>query len=56
MTNQAHVIEWRVARTMAHLWIDGRYTGISINIKGKHAIRPEVLEILNLPALPGKEG
>lgn len=47
--------EWKIARTMAHLWIDGRYSGISVSIKNLTQLdtpTPEMLEGMNLPPLP----
>lgn len=48
--------EWKVARTMAHLHMDGNYTGISLPIKDKHPEvtewRAKVLAELKLPELP----
>lgn len=43
--------EWKVARTMAHLWISGNYSGISISLR-HHNLTPAVLKELNLPPLP----
>lgn len=43
--------EWKIARTQAHLHIDGNYCGISVSLI---KCRPEeaTLEALNLPPLP----
>lgn len=46
--------KWEVARTMAHLHLDGRYSGISVSLKAPPS--DEVLKELNLPALPKKGG
>lgn len=59
-TSTAHKIEWVLARTMAHLHIDGNFSGISVHL-GKGPLRigrvpAETLRILGLPALPEKEG
>jgi hypothetical protein len=45
--------EWKIARTQAHLHIDGNYCGISVSLT---KCRPEeaTLEALNLPPLPKK--
>lgn len=45
--------EWKVARTLAHLWLDGNYSGLSFPLK---VLTPEILAELNLPALPKREG
>ncbi len=44
---------WKIARTQAHLWIDGNYSGLSFPID---KLTPEILRELNLPPLPRKEG
>jgi len=47
--------EWKVARTQAHLWIDGNYSGISVSLT-KCRPSDETLQALNLPPLPKKGG
>lgn len=42
---------WRIARTQAHLWIDGNYSGISVSLI-KCRPSDETLKELNLPPLP----
>lgn len=50
------LFEWKIARTMAHLHMDGNFTGISLPFKAKHPEiaewRAKVLAELNLPPLP----
>ncbi len=49
--------EWKVARTQAHLHMDGRFTGISLPIGDRHPElsewRTQVLDALTLPPIPG---
>lgn len=47
--------EWKVARTQAHLHIDGNYSGISVLLT-KCRPTDETLKTLNLPPLPKKGG
>jgi hypothetical protein len=47
--------EWKVARTMAHLTLNGNFTGISVSLI-KCRPSDETLEALNLPPLPKKGG
>lgn len=48
-------MEWKIARTQAHLWINDNYSGISVSLT---RCRPteETLKALNLPPLPKKGG
>lgn len=46
--------KWEIARTMAHLHVDGNYSGISVSLKNPPA--EEILKELNLPPLPKKGG
>lgn len=43
--------EWKIARTMAHLWINDNYSGISVSL-ANHNLTPAVLSYLRLPPLP----
>jgi len=45
--------EWKVARTQAHLHINGNYSGISVSLKTCTPTE-ETLMALNLPPLPKK--
>lgn len=56
MTDQPKM-EWMIARTHAHLWINGTYCGISVALEEKKC-RPtdETMALLNLPPLPKKGG
>jgi len=47
--------EWHIARTQAHLHIDGNYSGISVSLI-KCRPEDEILKELNLPPLPKKGG
>lgn len=47
------VKEWKIARTQAHLYIDGNYSGISVSLT-KCRPTDETLKALNLPPLPGR--
>lgn len=45
-------IKWEIARTYAHLHLNGRFTGISVSLKHSWISEdPEVLKILRLPPL-----
>jgi hypothetical protein len=46
-------IEWKIARTMAHLWINHHYSGISVSLV-KCVPTEETLKMLNMPSLPKK--
>jgi hypothetical protein len=48
-------IEWKAARTMAHLHINGLYSGISVSLV-KCVPDEATLKLLNLPPLPKKGG
>jgi hypothetical protein len=41
--------EWKVARTVAHLWVNGNFSGLSFPLR---YLTPEILKELNLPGLP----
>jgi len=43
--------EWIVARTMAHLHVNGVYSGISISLK-KCRPSDELIKEMNLPPIP----
>lgn len=43
--------EWKKARTQAHLWIDGSYSGITVSLT-KCRPTDAVLVALGLPPLP----
>lgn len=45
--------EWKVARTMAHLWINGNFSGLSFKVE---YLTSEILKDLNLPPLPKAGG
>lgn len=45
--------EWVIARTQAHLYADGVYSGISVSLR-KCTPSPEILKAMNLPPLPSK--
>jgi len=47
--------EWQIARTQAHLHIDGNYAGITVSLT-KCRPSEETLKELNLPPLPKKGG
>ena len=47
--------EWNPARTMAHLFFDGKFTGISTSLT-KCRPSDELLAKMNLPPLPKKGG
>jgi len=47
--------EWQIARTQAHLHINGNYSGISVSLT-KCRPSEETLKELNLPPLPEKGG
>lgn len=53
--NDTMTFEWITARTQAHLYADGNYTGISVSLR-KCTPSPEILKALNLPPLPKREG
>lgn len=43
--------EWQVARTQAHLHLDGNYTGFSVSLR-KCRPADETIAKMNLPPLP----
>jgi len=47
--------EWIVARTQAHLHVDGNYSGISVSLT-KCRPSDELIKEMNLPPLPRKGG
>jgi hypothetical protein len=47
--------EWKIARTQAHLHIDGNYSGISVSLT-KCRPSDELIAHMNLPPLPKKGG